>query len=200
MAIKDIKDKIISDAKNKACKIIDEANSKAGKIKEKGEKEAKDIKFKILNEINQERLLKKGKIITEANLEAKKTILLKKQKIIEETFSRALENITRLDDKEYRYFIKKIILNNIEKGDETIFISSLDINRITKDFIGEINQELETKSKKGNLKLSSSYFQIRGGVIIGSDNNIRKNSSLELIFKKVREDLEIKISQYLFEK
>jgi len=197
MAIKDIKEKIISDAKIEANKIIDEANNKAKEIKEKGEKEARDIKSKILNKTNQDILLKKGKIITEANLEAKKNILFTKQTIIEETFNRALENIIKLDDKNYRDFIKKIILDNIEKGDETIFISPLDKDRISKNFIKEINCELEVKGRKSNLKLSPSYMQIKGGVVIGS-NNIRKNSSLELIFKKVREELEIKISQYLF--
>jgi V/A-type H+-transporting ATPase subunit E len=143
-------------------------------------------------------LLKKGKIITEANLKAKKAILSIKQEIIEKTFNRALENIINLDDKKYRDFVKKIILDNIEKGDETIFISSSDKDRISKDFIKEINCEIEAKNKKGNINLSPSYLQIKGGVVIGS-NNIRKNSSLELIFKKVREELEIKISQYLFD-
>jgi V/A-type H+-transporting ATPase subunit E len=197
MAIKDIKAKIISDAEIEANKIINEATNKAKEIKEEAEKEGRDIKSKILKRINQEILFKKGKIITEANLEAKKTILLEKIKIMDETFKKALENIMNLDDEPYRNFIKKIILDNIDKGDETIFISTLDKDRITKDFIQEINYNLEAKSKKGNINLSSSYLQIKGGVIIGL-NNVKKNSSLELIFKKVREELEIKISQYLF--
>jgi V/A-type H+-transporting ATPase subunit E len=198
MAIKDIKAKIISDAEIEANKIINEATNKAKEIKEEAEKEGRDIKSKILKRINQEILFKKGKIITEANLEAKKTILLEKIKIIDETFKKALENIMNLDDEPYRNFIKKIILDNIDKGDETIFINTLDKDRITKDFIQEINYNLEAKSKKGNINLSSSYLQIKGGVIIGL-NNVKKNSSLELIFKKVREELEIKISQYLFD-
>lgn len=198
MAIKDIKEKIISDAKIEANKIINDANNKAKEIREKGVKEARGIKSKILNKTNQEILLKKGKIITEANLEAKKNILSTKQEIIDNTFNKALDEIINLDNKLYCNFIKKIILDNIERGDETIFISPSDKDKISKDFIKEINCELEAKGKKGNLKLSPSYLQIKGGVVIGS-NNIRKNSSLELIFKKVREELEIKISQYLFD-
>ena len=198
MAIKDIKEKIISDAKIEANKIINNAKNKAKKIREKGVKEARDIKSKVLNKTNQEILFKKGRIITEANLEAKKNILFTKQTIIEEAFNRALEKIINLDDKQYCNFIKKIILDSIEKGDETIFISLLDKEKISKDFIKEINYELKAKGKKGNLKLSPSYLEIKGGVVIGS-NNIRKNSSLELIFKKAREDLEIKISQRFFD-
>jgi len=198
MAIKDIKAKIVSDAEIKADKIINEATNKTKEIKEEAEKESRDIKSNILKRINQEILFKKGKIITEANLEARKTILLEKQKIMEDAFNKALESIMGLNDEQYRNFIKKIILDNIDIGDETIFISTLDKDRISKDFIQEINYELEAKGKKGDINLSSSYLQIRGGVIIGS-NNVKKNSSLELIFKKVREELEIKISQYLFD-
>ncbi|HDK25682.1 MAG TPA: hypothetical protein ENG48_01160 [Candidatus Atribacteria bacterium] len=198
MSIKDIKEKIISDAKNKANKIIEDANNKAKEIREKAKKESEDIKLKILNRINQEILLKKGKIITEANLAARKTILSTKQDIVEKTFNKALDKIIKLDDKQYLNFIKKIILNNIEKGDETIFISSLDKDRVTKNFIKEINDELQTNGKQGKLKLSSTYLDIKGGVVISSDN-IRKNSSLEIMFKNVREELGIKITQYLFE-
>ncbi|MFH1002198.1 MAG: V-type ATP synthase subunit E [bacterium] len=198
MAIKDIKEKIISDAKIEASKIINDANNKAKEIREKGVKEARGIKSKILNKTNQEIVLKEGKIITEANLEAKKNILSTKQEIIDNTFNKALDGIINLDNKLYCNFIKKIILDNVERGDETIFISLSDKDKISKDFIQEINCELEAKGKKGNLNLSPSYLQIKGGVVIGS-NNIRKNSSLELIFKKVREELEIKISQYLFD-
>ena len=158
MAIKDIKAKIISDAEIEANKIINEATNKAKEIEEEAEKEARDIKSKILKRINQEILFKKGKIITEANLEAKKTVLLEKIKIIDETFKKALENIMNLDDEQYRNFIEKIILDNIDRGDETIFISTLDKDRITKDFIQEINYKLEAKSKKGNINLSSSYL------------------------------------------
>ncbi|MEN3190721.1 MAG: V-type ATP synthase subunit E [Atribacterota bacterium] len=198
MSIKDIKEKIISDAKNKANKIIEDANNKAKEIREKAKKESEDIKLKILNRINQEILLKKGKIITEANLGARKTILSTKQDIIEKTFNKALDKITKLDDRQYLNFIKKIILNNIEKGDEAIFISPLDKDRISKNFIKEINDELQANGKQGKLKLSSTYLDIKGGVVIGSDN-IRKNSSLEIMFKNVREELETKISRFLFE-
>ncbi|GAH97643.1 unnamed protein product, partial [marine sediment metagenome] len=100
--------------------------------------------------------------------------------------------------KDYHNFIKKLILDNIEIGDETIFIGSLNKNKIPKDFIEDINKELEAKDKKGELKLSTSYLPIKGGVIIGS-GKIRKNISLELLLKNVREESEMQISKILFD-
>lgn len=197
MTIKDISEKIISDAKIQADKIIAQAEDNASNIIKKGRKEADNIKKMILYKINQESSLKKSKILTEANLESKKTILLEKQKIMEDVFGNSLESILKLDDKDYHNFIKKLILGNIEKGDETIFIGFPDKNRISKDFIQDINKELKAKGKKGELRLSNSYLPIKGGIIIGS-GTIRKNISLELLLKNVREESEIQMSKILF--
>jgi len=198
MTIKEIKEKIISDAQINADEIIFQAESRASEIISKGKKEAENIKKDILAKNRQEGLLKKNKILTEANLNAKKTILYEKQFVIESIFKKALENILKLDSREYCKFIKKLILNNIEKGNEIIYIGEADKKRITKEFIDNINSELGRDGKNGELKLNNSYIQIKGGVIIGS-GNIRKNISLELLLQKAREEYEMEISKQLFE-
>jgi len=198
MAIEDIKEKIISDAHNNAQQIIQNAQNKAEEIIEKAKKEAENIKQKILNQIKKEIAVSREKIITEANLEARKSILSIKQGIMEKVFNDALARILGLEDKKYLSLIRKIILNNVEKGNETIFISASDRDRITDEFIQEINRELVNQGKEGNLSLSDTFLEIKGGVVLGS-NHIRKNSSLEFIFRKIREELEEEISQYLFE-
>jgi len=197
MTIKDISEKIISDAKIQADKIIAQAEDNANNIIKKGKKEADNIKNIILYKYNQEASLIKSKILTEANLEAKKIILSEKQKIIENVFNKALESILKLDDKDYLNIIKKMILDNIETGDETIFIDHSDKKKISESFIEDINKELKSKGEKGELKLSTSYLPIKGGVVIGS-GKIRKNISLEFLLKKIREELEIQISKDLF--
>jgi len=74
MTIKEIKEKIMSDAQNKADEIIFHAESKAKNIINKGKKEAENIKNDILAKNRQEGLLRKNKILTEANLDAKKDL------------------------------------------------------------------------------------------------------------------------------
>ena len=197
MTIKDISEKIISDSRIQADKIIAQAEDNSNNIIKKGKKEADNIKNVILYKYNQEASLRKSKILTEANLEAKKIILSEKQKIIEDVFNKASESILKLEDKDYRNIIKKMILDNIETGDETIFIDHSDQKKISESFIEDINKELKSKREKGELKLSTSYLPIKGGVVIGS-GKIRKNISLEFLLKKIREELEIQISKDLF--
>jgi len=197
MTIKDINEKIISDAGIQADKIIAQAEDDANNIIKKGKKEADSLKNVLLYKYNQEASLRKSKILTEANLEAKKIILSEKQKIIENIFDKASESILKLDDKNYRNIIRKMILDNIETGDETIFIDHSDRIKISESFMEDINKELKSKGEKGELKLSTSYLSIKGGVVIGS-GKIRKNISLEFLLKKIREELEIQISKDLF--
>lgn len=197
MTIKDINKKIISDAKIQADKIIAQAEDNANNIIKKGKKEADNIKNLILYRYNQEASLKKSKILTEANLKAKKIILSEKQKIIQNVFSKASESILKLDSKDYRNIIKKMILDNIETGDETIFIDHSDRDKISQSFIEDINKEMKSKGEKGELKLSTTFLPIKGGVVIGY-GKIRKNISLEFLLKKIREELEIRISKDLF--
>ena len=198
MSIKEIKEKILSDAQKEANEIIFQAESRAKEMISKGKKEADAIKNSILAKHRQEGLLKKNKIITEANLDAKKTLLSERQTIIEGVFKKALENILNMDNQKYCKYIKKIILSNIENGDETITIGKSDKERITDAFIENINKELKSKEKKGELKLDDSYVQIQGGVIIGS-GDIKKNISLELLLLKAREKYEMAVNSQLFE-
>jgi len=197
MTIKDISEKIISDARIQADKIIAQAEDNANDMIKKSKKEADNIKNIILRKYNQEASLIKSKILTEANLEAKKNILLEKQKIIENVFNQASESVLKLEDKDYRNIIKKMILDNNETGDETIFIDHSDREKISKSFIDDINKELKSKGQKGELKLSTSYLPIQAGVVIAS-GKIRKNISLEFLLKEIREELEIQISKDLF--
>jgi len=197
MTIKDISEKIISDARIQADKIISQAEDNANNIIKKGKKEADNSKNLILYKYNQEASLIKSKILTEANLEARKNILTEKQKIIQNVFNKASESILKLDDKNYLNIIKKMILGNTETGDETIFIDHSDRIKISESFIDDINKELKSKGEKGGLKLSTSYLPIKGGVVIGS-GKIRKNISLGFLLKIIREELEIQISKDLF--
>lgn len=198
MAIKEIKEKILSDAQKEANEIIFQAESRAKEMISKGKKEADALKNSILVKHRQEGLLKKNKIITEANLDTRKTLLSERQTIIEGVFKKALENILNMDNQKYCKYIKKIILSNIENGDETITIGKSDKERITDAFIENINKELKSKEKKGELKLDDSYVQIQGGVIIGS-GDIKKNISLELLLLKAREKYEMAVNSQLFE-
>jgi len=198
MPIKNIKDKIIEDALHEKEKIIKEANENIKKIRNNNQEKLNSIENNILEQYEQEAELKEKNIITEARLEANKEILFEKQAIIEEIFKEAENKIEKLDNKKYAVFMEKLILENVENGDETLYIGDNERKEINQNFINDINEKLKSKGKKGSLKLSKKSMPIKGGIIIGT-NEIRKNASIEVILDKIKEDIETKLNQFLFQ-
>lgn len=199
MPIKDIKDKIMEDALEEKEKIINKAKEHIKNMKENIQKEMDSMKNDMMEHHHQEAELKEKKIITEAKLETNKEILSEKQSIIEEIFSEAENRIEKLDDKKYADLLEKLILENVEHGDESIYLGDKERKSINQEFVNSINKKLKSQGKKGELKLSKKAIPIKGGIILGTDE-IRKNASFEVILEKIKENMEIKLSQFLFHK
>jgi len=197
MPIKDIKDKILENAFQEKDKIIEEAKKEVEKIKEEAKNEIEKIKNNILQDYKQEADIKENKIITEAKLNANKDILSEKQLILEEIFLEAERRIQKLDKQRYKKFIENLIFENIELGNETIYISEKDQKIIDNAFIENINKKLISNHKKGKLKLSEKSISIRGGVVLGTED-IKKNASLEIMLERTKEDIETKLNKFLF--
>ncbi len=199
MSINKIKEKILGDALEEKGKIQKEAEIEIENIKSLAKKETESIKKEILEKYNQEADLKEKKIITEAILNTKKDILSEKQAIINNIFSEALNRINKLEDEKYLSFMEKLILENIETGDETVYIGKQERKAINHEFIKTINEKLNLQGKKSLLELSKKRLPIMGGVVLGSEK-VKKNASLEVILEKVKDEIETKLNQFLFVK
>ncbi|HNR64760.1 MAG TPA: V-type ATP synthase subunit E [Atribacterota bacterium] len=199
MSINKIKEKILGDALEEKGKIQKEAEIEIENIKSLAKKETESIKKEILEKYNQEADLKEKKIITEAILNTKKDILSEKQAIINNVFSEALNRINKLEDEKYLSFMEKLILENIETGDETVYIGKQERKAINHEFIKTINEKLNLQGKKSLLELSKKRLPIMGGVVLGSEK-VKKNASLEVILEKVKDEIETKLNQFLFVK
>lgn len=199
MSINEIKEKILGDALEEKRKIQKEAEIEIEKIKSLAKKEIESIKKEILERYNQESELKEKKIITEAILNTKKDILSEKQAIINNVFSEALNRINKLEDEKYLSLLEKLILDNIETGEETVYIGKQERKAINHEFIKKINEKLNLQGKKGLLELSKKRLPILGGVVLGS-GEVKKNASLEVILEKVKDEIETELNKFLFVK
>jgi len=197
MPIKDIKEKIIKDAIAEKEKLYKEVNMVVKELEDDFEKEIKNLKDNILDRYNQEAEIKEKNILTEAKLEANKKILTEKQSILNKVFDETARRISNLDRTEYLKLIENIIIENIESGDETLFISQKDKEIINQKYLEMINKKILQMGKKGNLSLSNDYIPISGGVVIGKDE-IKKNASIEIMLNRIKEDYETKLSNFLF--
>lgn len=101
MAVDDIVKKILSDADMEASNIKKKAEKKAEEILKVAEKQAQNKKNEYLDSFNQYMKQTVQKIITNANMEAKRIILVAKSEVIDEVFKLAAKEIdkTRLPKK-----------------------------------------------------------------------------------------------------
>ena len=199
MSTKEIKEKILQDALNEKEKILKDAEVEIANIKNQAKREIESIQKEILGRYSQEAELKEKKIITEANLDSKKNILSEKQNIITDIFSKVLEKITGLEDERYLSLLEALILDNVEIGEEIVYIGNQERKLVNQEFIKKINEKLKLQGRKGNLKLSENRVPIIGGVILAT-GEIRKNASLEVILEKIKDEIETQLNQFLFTK
>ena len=198
MSIKDIKEKILQDALKEKEEILRNTKIRIEELKSQALTKNESIRRDIMERYKQEAELKEKKIVTEARLNAKKSLLAEKQNIIDNIFSEVIKRIMKFDDLKYMTIIENLILENVETGDETVYVGEQERDSINQEFINKINKKLQSLGKKGDLRFSKERLPIIGGVVIGT-GQIKKNSSLEVLLEKIKDELETKLNRFLFE-
>ena len=196
MSIEAIVDKIIGDAQEEAEKIRTEVREKVEEIEKTGKANTEEACSIILQRANEESKQKKERLKIIANMEFKKGELEEKQMAISLAFDLALKEIQNLGKSEYQGLIEEEFIRC--EGVEEVIIPP-DEKRIDEEFLTRINKLLEQRGKKGNLKLSNERRPIRGGGFILKKGNIESNNAFGILLESIRNQLELKISEILFE-
>lgn len=189
-------------------KILEDASARAAAIEEQARDEARAIMDQASDEAGRKRaeLLKKAeadgaesykRLLAVAGLEGRKEILRAKQDMIDEAFQSALEKVMGLSDKEYQKLLETMIIDAAGSEGGEILLSEKDIKRLDKSFIGNINQLLAAKGKKGMVTFSKQTIKTAGGFILRS-GELEVNSTFEILFGMLRSELESDVVGILF--
>jgi V/A-type H+-transporting ATPase subunit E len=196
MGIKNITERILSDARKKASEIESEDNKKAAEILNEAKNKSKSLRSQIVSSAKSQAEDEKRRILAFARLEARNSILTERQKAVGSVFEKAFENLLSLSDQEYFQLIKSLLIKTTITGEEEIILSSKDKNRITKELIESVNVALRSDGRKGNLKLAEETREIKGGFVLKSDG-VEINNSFSSLLGLLREELEFKILEML---
>jgi len=91
MSLEKILEKIIDDARAEADNVISENKKKAEEIIEAAKNEASDLGVSVIEETERKALLEASRLVTQARLEKRISILSQKKKIIDEILKKALQ-------------------------------------------------------------------------------------------------------------
>ncbi len=192
-----IKQKIIDDAKSIAQQNIDNARKEASSIMKQAVEDAKLKQEELLAKADQGATDTIKKMIAVAQLEARKSKLAAKQRMVELAFNKAIEKMVSLPDNQYQQLLEELVSESTKDGNEEILLSATDKAKMNVDFVNNINSLLVKKGIKGAMKLSESTADILGGFIL-SKGNVEMNHSFETITKMKRDELETDVVKILF--
>lgn len=193
MSFERIRERIIKEAEDKASEIVENERQRLSSSLElfKEEETSKFEKLKLDREKLLEYDLKKK--IDVAKLESKRKILSEKRILLDAFFKKVEENIVNVSKDQYLLFIKKLIIRDAPKVNAFVFLNMKDLEGFKKELEEFLKQEF-----KGSLKLSKEPADIKGGVIIKSEE-FEIDDSIEAIIEEFKENNEIEIAKALFE-
>ncbi len=195
MGTEEVVEKILADARAEAEKIKNKADEKEAAEQAKFDEQLKEHKKqtnalseKIANE-------KKLHLLAAARMIIAKELLAEKNRILDEVFDQARQNLQNLPDEQYCDLINNLMLEAVETGDEEVVVDSQE-KRIDTALIERVNSKLGS-DRKGKLKLSREKMPIGGGFILRR-GKVKTNVSFNVLLSRARKELEIDLVNELF--
>ncbi len=195
MEAQQVIEKILADAGDEAEKIKKQADEKESGEQEKFDEQLNEYKKQTKALAEKLAAEKKLHLLAAARMNIAKEKLDDKNKILDEVFEQAGQNLKNLPDDKYRELVTNLMLEAVETGDEEVIIDKEE-KRIDAALINQVNKKLGS-DKKGNLKLSGEKMPVGGGFILRR-GRVKTNVSFNVLLSRARKELEIDLAKELF--
>lgn len=159
-------DRILGDARGEAARIAaqyqGQADAEAAELAAKNEKAAAE---------------REERLVSAAQMEARKVTLGAKQEMVEKAYIRALEKLCAMPDEQYAAVLADLLVQASSSGREEAVFSKEDRERVGKAAVEKAN-----KASGKKLVLSAETQPIRGGFIL-KDKNVEVNCTFETLVR-----------------
>lgn len=191
--IENITNRIKADAQAE----IDAINAKAGEqiaeinasYAQKAAKEEADILAK--GDVSAKE--RESRLISSAQMEAKKELLSARQDLINQAFDNALDKLAALPEEEYVEFLAKLAKSAAPESGAALAFNAADKEKVGAKVVAKANKLCGSDK----LTLSDKTVSIKGGFLLSS-GAIEVNCSLETLVKTVRTDATGEVNAILF--
>ena len=178
-------EKITARMKEDAARSLSELNAQT-------EQELRRIREESAARAEKERETAGGRAHLAAEMETRKLTLSAKQKVLAETYDRALEILCSMPREEYLSLLVRLLKAAGSKGDEKIALSAKD-----RDEMGETLVERANKELNAHYTLAGEAADIRAGLVLIS-KECDVNCSFETLLALSREKTERGAAKLLF--
>jgi V/A-type H+-transporting ATPase subunit E len=179
MALQDVKNDILREARDEASDIEEEGRQEAQKIIKEAEEKAEKIKKEAREELEDEKENERQKVVSNARMKARQEKLKAKQKKIGEAFQKFGEKIRNLDGAEKKDFVDNAV-------DEAEFE------------VGKIQASKEFEDAVDERKVDFEEADIEGFILVSENGERSKNFSYDKILQDFRDQYRKDVAEKLF--
>lgn len=189
MPVKKIIEKIEGVTQNKVDNIIHRGKKEAEKAKQEIEEEKQRRLEELEKEKEREIKTMENRIISQAKLEAKKTKLNVREKMIEDIFKEAKDDLSSKDPEEYRDYLEESIHEVLEVLDGEI---TLRCDPKSEELVNEL-----VRHRDSRIQVEPDLETI-GGLKASSEKGSTMDLTFEANLESEKKELRKEISEILF--
>ncbi|MEF8880279.1 MAG: V-type ATP synthase subunit E family protein [Candidatus Nanohaloarchaea archaeon] len=179
MALQDVKNDILTEAKEKAEALEKEAESKSKKIKEEAESKSEKIKREAKKELEEKKKAERKKAVSNARMQARQKKLQAKQEKLQEAFGSFEEELQNLSTEERRELVEEAV------RDAEFDVAKIKASKNYEEVIDE-------------RKLDFEEAEVNGFILISENGERSKNFSLEKIVEDFKDQYRKEVASTLF--
>jgi V/A-type H+/Na+-transporting ATPase subunit E len=197
MPIDELVERIVGDASRHAGEIVKDARREAERTGAEAERKAEKEYERRLAAARQSAENERGRRIAIASLEARRSVLEEKQKLVREVLDRAMERLMAMPDNAYLDLMEELLVGAAGDGGGELIMSGRDRERLGRQLEQRANRRLVEEGKSGRVSLSDATRPISRGFIFRY-GGIEINYSMESQIEMRAEELEVAIVDVLF--
>lgn len=196
-SIDNLKARLLEDDRQAAQAIEKEAMVKAEERIAAANKKADEIIRSMAEKAKKDGRDKKDRLMARAALNARNNLLMAKQEAMGKILAAVCIKIEEMEKNEYSQLLERMLLSNVETGDEEIIFDEKDLSRIDTSLVKRVNRSLKEQGRRNDLAISEERRSIINGFIL-KRGDLEINCSIDAQIKSLREELEGEIAAVLF--
>lgn len=196
--IEKIIERIMADSQAEIDQILREAQQESDAISARYAARAEQEKANLLERGKKAAAEQSERLVSVAQIEAKKMLLTSKQEMLDKAFALAAEKLKELSDKDYLSLLASLAAASSYTGNEVIVLSREDRDKFGSALIRDANGLLEKAGKRAALTLSPDLLPTGGGLLL-SDGKIETNCTFETLLRLNRDEIAGEVAAVLFQ-
>ena len=190
--IEKITQRITAEAQAEIDRVLGAAKEEAAQITARMTAEAEAVAAELAAKNEKAAAEHEERLVSAAQMEARKVQLAAKQEMLEKAYERALEKLCAMPAEQYTAVLAELMVKASSTGTESVIFSAEDREKVGKAAVEKANADSGKQ-----MVLSDETQPIRGGFIL-KDQNVEVNCTFETLVRLQKAETAGAVAKKLF--